>query len=88
LIGLGFASIYPVALGFAGGRYQERSGTVFGILFSIALTGGMTMPWAVAQVSQAWSLRRGMLFIAVGAGMIALLSRVLRRPEAPPPPGA
>lgn len=81
LIGLGFASIYPVSLGFAGSRYEERSGTAFGILFSIALTGGMTMPWAVGQISAVHGLRRGLLLAAANALMIFVLQLLVSRAD-------
>ncbi len=83
LIGLGFASIYPVTLGLAGSRFQELSGTVFGILFSIALVGGMMMPWMVGQVAAAWGLRLALWIAAANCGGIILLqlavSRLARR---------
>ena len=52
LIGLSYGPIFPTTLAIAGDRYAQRAGTVFGLLFSIALVGGMTFPWAVGQVSQ------------------------------------
>ncbi len=84
LIGVSIASIYPTVLGLAGARFAERSGTVFGILFAIALVGGMSMPWAVGQIAQAHSLRAGFALSAAGAVAIAALqiviARALRRP--------
>ncbi len=47
LLGLSIATIFPTVLGVAGSRYASHSGTVFGILIGIALTGGMLMPWLV-----------------------------------------
>ena len=52
LIGLSYGPIFPTTLAIAGDRYSKRAGTVFGLLFSIALIGGMMLPWAVGQVSQ------------------------------------
>jgi fucose permease len=79
LIGLGFASIYPAVLGFAGSRYQERSGTVFGILFSIALTGGMTLPWLVGRIAAAEGLRTGLMVAAGNAAAILVLQLAAAR---------
>ena len=39
--GASLAGIYPTALGIVGDRFRSYSGTVFGILFAIALAGGM-----------------------------------------------
>ena len=44
LLGVSFASVYPTVLGLAGARFEEASGTVFGLLFAIALFGGMLVP--------------------------------------------
>ena len=79
LIGLSAASIYPTVLGQAGSRFEEHSGTVFGILFSIALAGGMTLPWLVGRLAQAYGLRRALLVslaatLLVG-GFQALIAR-------------
>ena len=46
---------------------------MFGLLFSIALIGGMMFPWAVGQVSQRASVHAGMIVPGLGAlGIVAL----------------
>jgi fucose permease len=77
LIGLSYGPVFPTTLAIAGDRYSKRAGTVFGLLFSIALMGGMLMPWSVGQVSQRLSLRMGMLVPALGSAGITILSSVL-----------
>ena len=73
LIGLSYGPIFPTTLAIAGDRYSQRAGTVFGLLFSIALIGGMMFPWAVGQVSQHVSVRAGMIVPGLGAlGIVAL----------------
>ena len=73
LIGLSYGPIFPTTLAIAGDRYAQRAGTVFGLLFSIALIGGMMFPWAVGQVSQRVSVRAAMILPGLGAvGIIAL----------------
>jgi MFS transporter, FHS family, glucose/mannose:H+ symporter len=73
LIGLSYGPIFPTTLAIAGDRYAQRAGTVFGLLFSIALVGGMTFPWAVGQVSQQFSVRSGMVVPGLGAvGIVSL----------------
>jgi MFS transporter, FHS family, glucose/mannose:H+ symporter len=74
LIGLSYGPIFPTTLAIAGDRYSERAGTVFGLLFSIALLGGMMFPWAVGQVSERASVRVGMIVPALGAAGIVMLS--------------
>jgi len=74
LIGLSYGPIFPTTLAIAGDRYAQRAGTVFGLLFSIALIGGMIFPWAVGQVSQRVSVRAGMIVPGLGAVVIVGLS--------------
>jgi len=88
LIGLSYGPIFPTTLAIAGDRYAQRAGTVFGLLFSIALIGGMTFPWAVGQVSEQVGVRAGMVVPALGAIGIVGLCIVLvlgeRKSKAPP----
>lgn len=78
LIGLSYGPIFPTTLAIAGDRYSQRAGTVFGLLFSIALIGGMSFPWAVGQLSQRISIRTGMIVPALGViGIICLSLAVL-----------
>jgi fucose permease len=70
-LGFGLAAIYPTTLGLADARFEKRSGTVFGILFTIALVGGMTLPWAVGQVANVYGMRMG-LTIAPAAFLVIL----------------
>lgn len=77
LIGLSYGPIFPTTLAIAGDRYATRAGTVFGLLFSIALLGGMLFPWTVGQVSQQLSVRAGMFVPSIGAAVIILVSLVV-----------
>jgi fucose permease len=73
IAGLSFASIYPVTLGFAGSRFEAYSGSAFGILFAIALVGGMTLPWSVGQLAQSHGLRAALAIVIGNCAMIFLL---------------
>lgn len=80
LMGLAYGPVFPTTLAIAGDRYPKRAGTVFGLLFSIALMGGMLLPWGVGQVSQQFGLRMGMLVPGLGAvGITVLASSVILR---------
>lgn len=79
LIGLSFASIYPTVLGLAGTQFEESSGTVFGVLFAIALTGGMTLPWAVGQIAETYGLRSALLLPVANSLMILGLQLMLAK---------
>jgi len=81
LVGLSYGPIFPTTLAIAGDRYSKVAGTVFGLLFSIALIGGMAFPWAVGQVSQQFNVRTGMILPLLGAVGISALSGILMMRE-------
>ena len=78
VIGLSYAGVFPTALAIAGDACQKLAGTVFGLLFALALLGGMSFPWAVGYVSQAGGVRYGMAVPLLGSAAICVLAyRVL-----------
>jgi fucose permease len=79
VMGISFASVYPTVLGLAGARFEQASGTVFGILFAIALTGGMLLPWSAGRIAAAGGLRGVLVLAAAGGLLIALLQTVIAR---------
>lgn len=84
VIGLSYAGVFPTTLAIAGDAYRKMAGTVFGLLFAIALLGGMSFPWAVGQISQTLGVRFGMVVPLAGAAGICVLAwRILRRQEQP-----
>jgi fucose permease len=76
LSGWSLAGIFPTALGIAGARFKSHSGTVFGILFTVALAGGMVLPWLAGHVGGAAGLRWVFGMIAASFTAILVLSRV------------
>jgi fucose permease len=74
VLGFSYAGVFPTALAIAGDSYRKLAGTVFGLIFGIALLGGMSFPWAVGHFSQAWGVRYGMMVPLVGAAAICVLS--------------
>ena len=85
LLGVSVAAIYPTSLGLAGTRYSSHSGTVFGILIGVGLTGGMSLPWLVGRVSQSQGVAAGLSIpIACAAAIFAmqlLAGRIMRRKQ-------
>lgn len=79
LTGFALAGIFPTVLGVAGAEFREHSGTVFGILFTVALTGGMTMPWIAGHLAHAAGLRAVFLLAAGNFLAIAALNAAARR---------
>jgi fucose permease len=75
LCGFSLAGVYPTALGIAGARFKSHSGTVFGILFAVALSGGMILPWVAGQLGGAAGLRWAFGMVAAAFMAVFLLSR-------------
>jgi fucose permease len=77
------AGVFPTVLGMVGARYPAYTGTVFGLLFTAALTGGVTLPWVTGQVAGAYGLRTALWltvasFLAVAALQGAAAARERR----------
>ena len=79
MMGMSLAGVFPAALGIAGARFETHSGTVFGILFTVALAGGMTLPWTAGQVGGIAGLRSVFLLVAFSYAAILALSRAAAR---------
>jgi MFS transporter, FHS family, glucose/mannose:H+ symporter len=74
LIGFSYAAIFPTTLAIAGDAYLQFAGTVFALVIAIALFGGMSFPWIVGHISQAYGVRYGMIVPLLGAAGICVLS--------------
>jgi fucose permease len=79
VIGLAFAPIFQTMLGIAGDRYEQHSGSVFGLMFVFALMGSMAQPWIVGQISGRSAVRYGMFVPLAGAVVVALVAGRLRQ---------
>ncbi|HEX7084980.1 MAG TPA: MFS transporter [Vicinamibacterales bacterium] len=79
LLGLALSGLFPTVLGIASARFRENSGTVFGILFTIALSGGMTMPWVAGQLAEGFGVGAAFVLAAANFVAIALIGLVVRR---------
>lgn len=86
LAGVAIAGIFPTVLSVAAARFPAHSGTVFGILFTVALSGGMTIPWVGGQLADAAGLRPVFALAAANflgiAGLIAAVRRTSPRADA------
>jgi MFS transporter, FHS family, glucose/mannose:H+ symporter len=52
LIGVGFAPVFPVVLGFIGDLFADLSGTAFGMALVIALAGSTILNYSVGALAQ------------------------------------
>lgn len=79
LLGFSIAAIFPTVLGLAGTEYASHSGTVFGILIGVALTGGMSLPWAAGKIAQSRGPGAGLSIVIASALCIFALQIVAGR---------
>lgn len=79
LVGGGFAAVFPVVLGYVGDLYPRLSGTAFSVAFVLALSGGMTLPYATGALGDAHGLRTSLLIVPLGITGMAVLFQVVRR---------
>lgn len=71
--GASLAGIFPTMLGILGSRFEAQAGTVFGLVFAMALCGGILMPYGAAQLARA-DLRLALAVPAAAFALIALLA--------------
>jgi len=83
LLGLTIAAIFPTTLALAGWRYASHSGTVFGILIGVALTGGLTLPWLAGRIAEDRGVGSGLFLAILDAlaifGLQLIAGRIIRR---------
>lgn len=79
LVGFSMASIFPTVLGEASGRYPSLSGTVIGILISIALVGGMLVPWIAGILVSRLGTPAALVLPVFGFLAVATIQTLLKR---------
>ncbi len=90
IIGLGLSAIFPTALGMAGDRFPEETGTVFGAIMAVALAGGTAGPKIAGWIAP-YDVRRVLLIpifaaVAVAALAVIIVKRSLRPVQKPSVP--
>lgn len=76
LLGVSLATIFPTVLAEAGTWFPAYTGTVFSILIGVALTGGITLPWATGNLSQHAGIHTGLILVVVDAIAVCALQTV------------
>ena len=85
IIGLGLSAIFPTALGMAGDRFPEQTGTVFGAIMAVALAGGTAGPKIAGWIAP-YDVRRVLLIpIFAAFGVAALAVIIVKRSLRPVP---
>jgi fucose permease len=80
IIGLGLSAIFPTALGMAGDRFPQETGTVFGAIIAIALLGGTGGP-KVAGWLASHGIRQVLFVPIIGALGVAALTAVVAKQQ-------
>jgi len=84
-MGCGLAGSFPIVLSFAADRYAELSGTALGVVMTMALAGGMLMPYVAGVLGASVGLRGAFVLVPASlAVLMVLLTVVARRIAAPP----
>lgn len=63
ILGAGFGAGYPVILGYIGDLYPKMSGTAFSVAFTIAMVGGMLLPYLAGIIGDAFGLKNSFLIV-------------------------
>jgi FHS family glucose/mannose:H+ symporter-like MFS transporter len=79
LLGVGFAAMFPVMLGYIGDRYARLSGTAFGVAIAMALVGGMLFPYIAGLLGERYGMRSSLLIVPAALLMLMALLGVLSR---------
>jgi len=77
--GFALSGITPTVLGVAGAAVPERTGAVFGLMFTLSVTGAMTLPWVGGHLAAAFGVRVVMVLGTAGFVTVMLLALAARR---------
>jgi fucose permease len=77
LVGLGFAATFPTVLGFIGDRYSDLSGTAFSVALSMALIGGMLLPYLAGVLGGKFGMRGSFVIVPTALVLLVLLLTML-----------
>jgi fucose permease len=73
------SGVFPTTLAMVGDRYHRHAGTVFGLVFTVSVLGGMISPAILGRLSQAHGVRVGMIVPLAGAGLVAAIAASIGR---------
>ncbi len=83
LLGLSLSGFYPIVMAMGGSLYRARAGAVAGIIAGGASLSASLLQWTMAQISDASTIRVGMVFYAAvaAASIVTTLAaiRLVRR---------
>jgi MFS transporter, FHS family, glucose/mannose:H+ symporter len=82
LAGLGFSSVFPVAIATLARKFGPAASRIAGVMFALAGAGGATLPWLVGYTStRLGSLKYGLLVPLFGCIAMLILNGLLSKSE-------
>ncbi len=82
LAGLGFSSVFPVAIASVSRKFGSRASRIAGLMFALAGLGGATLPWLAGYTSTRFgSLKYGLLVPLFGCIVMLTLNTQLSKRE-------
>jgi len=82
IAGLGFSSVFPVAIATLSRRFGSRASRTTGVMFGLAGFGGATLPWLAGYASARFGgLKYGLLVPLFGCIVMLALDAHLSQPE-------
>jgi MFS family permease len=77
LLGIGFAAIFPVVLGYVGEIYSTLSGTAFSIVLVVALIGNMIMNYSFGIIAGTYGIKHFTTVLIISLIVMTLLLRIV-----------
>ena len=72
--GLGFSTLYPIAIGLLASAFGSSAPTIGGLMFALSTLGGASVPWLVGLAStESGSLRMALAIPFVGCWLMLFL---------------
>lgn len=65
ITGIGFAAVFPLVFAYTGNLFPKYSGTAFSVILTIALFGGMSLPYIAGLLAGAFNLRASLAIVPV-----------------------
>lgn len=82
LAGLGFSSVFPIAIATLSRKFGRSASRIAGVMFALAGAGGATLPWLIGYTStRSGNLQYGLLVPLFGCIVMLILNVLLSRPE-------
>lgn len=73
LLGIGFASGFPLALGYVGEVYSNLSGTAFSIVLVIALIGNMLLNYLLGLIAHSYGIGKFTALLTISIVLMAVI---------------